>query len=127
MQLEVENCMLLIFDGDCAFCTSSTKLFQRITKGRIPTIPYQLANLAEHGLTAQQCERALQYVNSHGVFEGHLAVAQALKDSKTAWAIVGHLLTWPIISSAAFVVYDWVSKNRNRLPGGTPACATTDR
>ncbi|QKJ25610.1 DUF393 domain-containing protein [Aquiluna borgnonia] len=115
--------MVLVFDGDCSFCSSSARLFQKLTKGRVDIEPYQFANLEVLGLRAEDCERAVQFVSEGQRFEGHLAIAQALKASKTGWAIAGYLLTLPVITSAAFVVYAWVSNNRHKLPGGTPACA----
>ena len=118
---------VLIFDGDCSFCSSSARLLARMTRNRVLIKPYQFTNLEDLGLTVERCEKAVQFASSTGVFEGHLAIAQALKASRTPWAIAGWFITLPVVTSVAFMVYDWVSKNRNRLPGGTPACATTDR
>ena len=98
-----------------------------MTKGRIQTAPYQRANLAQLGLSLEQCEQAVQYVGKSEIFSGHLAIAQGLIDSKTAWALAGYILRWPVITSVAFVVYQWVSANRHRLPGGTPTCSLDGR
>ena len=98
-----------------------------MTKNRIATIPYQRAELASYGLTLEQCEQAVQYVAGGEIYAGHLAIAQGLIDSKSAWSIAGYVLKWPVITSVAFVVYHWVSKNRHRLPGGTPACSLDGR
>lgn len=98
-----------------------------MTKSRIATVPYQRAELAKYGLTLEQCEQAVQYVSSGHVYSGHLAIAQGLIDSKTAWSIAGYVLKLPVITSVAFVVYRWVSKNRHRLPGSTPACSLDGR
>jgi len=115
--------MVLIFDGDCKFCSSSARAFVRMTKNRIPAAPYQLSDLSALGLTLQDCEQAVQYVNKDGIQSGHLAIAQGLIDSKTIWSLAGYVLKWPVITSIAFVVYHWVAKNRHRMPGGTPACS----
>ncbi len=98
-----------------------------MTKSRIATAPYQRTDLAKLGLTLEGCEQAVQYVGKSETFSGHLAIAQGLIDSKTAWALAGHILRWPVITSVAFVVYQWVSANRHRLPGGTPACSLEGR
>ncbi len=98
-----------------------------MTKSRIATAPYQRTDLAKLGLTLEACEQAVQYVGKSETFSGHLAIAQGLIDSKTAWAVAGYVLRWPVITSAAFVVYQWVSANRHRLPGGTPACSLEGR
>jgi predicted DCC family thiol-disulfide oxidoreductase YuxK len=115
--------MVLIFDGDCKFCSSSTRAFVRMTKNRIPAAPYQRTNLSALGLTLQECEQAVQYVSENGIQSGHLAIAQGLIDSKTIWSLAGYVLKWPVITSIAFVAYHWVAKNRHRMPGGTPACS----
>ena len=114
---------MLIFDGDCKFCSSSARAFIRMTKNRIATAPYQRSDLAALGLKLTDCEQAVQYVSARGIQSGHLAIAQGLIDSKTIWSMAGYVLKWPVVTSVAFVVYHWVAKNRHRLPGGTPACA----
>ena len=119
--------MVLIFDGDCKFCSSSARAFVRMTKNRIPTAPYQLSDLSALGLTLQDCEQAVQYVSDQGIESGHLAISQGLIDSRTIWSLAGYLLKWPVITSIAFVVYHWVAKNRHRLPGGTPVCSIDGR
>jgi predicted DCC family thiol-disulfide oxidoreductase YuxK len=119
--------VMLIFDGDCKFCSSSARAFTRMTQGRIKTSPYQTTDLAKLGLSLEQCEQAVQYVGKGEIFSGHLAIARGLIDSKTTWALAGYILRWPVITSIAFVVYQWVSANRHRLPGGTPACSLDGR
>jgi len=94
-----------------------------MTKNKIPVAAYQLYDLGSVGLNAEQCSEALQYVTEGAIYTGHEAVAKALIDSKTAWALMGYFLRVPVISSAGYLVYTWVAKNRNRLPGGTPECA----
>jgi predicted DCC family thiol-disulfide oxidoreductase YuxK len=123
----VELDVILIFDGDCKFCSSSARAFVRMTKSRIPTSPYQRTDLAALGLRLQDCEQAVQYVSDRGIESGHLAIAQGLIDSKTIWSLAGYVLKWPVITSIAFVVYHWIAKNRHRLPGGTPACSIDGR
>jgi len=123
----VEFTVVLIFDGDCKFCSSSARAFVRMTQNRIPTAPYQRTDLSALGLTLQECEQAVQYVGASGKESGHLAIAQGLIDSKTIWSLAGYVLKWPVITSVAFVVYHWVAKNRHRLPGGTPACSLDGR
>ncbi len=118
---------MLIFDGDCKFCSSSARAFIRMTKNRIATAPYQRSDLAALGLKLTDCEQAVQYVSARGIQSGHLAIAQGLIDSKTIWSMAGYVLKWPVVTSVAFVVYHWVAINRHRLPGGTPACAIDGR
>lgn len=118
----------LVFDGDCAFCTSSVQLMKRlgITAGTV--IPWQHADLAAMDLTPEQCQDKVQWVGDDGrIRSGHEAIAQLLLDSPVWWKPLGALLLAPGISWLAARVYDWVSAHRTSLPGGTPACALPPR
>ena len=94
------------------------------------TIPYQQADLEAFGLTAAQCEEALQWVGADGtVFSAELAVAHTLIDAGGCWALTGRAVLLPGIRQLSGVMYRWIARNRHHLPGGTPACEpnrTTD-
>lgn len=113
---------LFIFDGDCAFCSSAMRLLRRMTKNRIPSKPYQHANLQELHLTLDQVQSAVQYIRDHERFSGARAIAECLVDSKTIWAIAGRAMRLPVLLSFAEMAYEVVATNRQRLPGGTPEC-----
>ena len=115
---------VLLYDGDCAFCSSSVRLLQRFV-AQLPAIePFQLADLEPLGVTTEQCAAALQWIGADGRrAEGERAIAQVLVDAGTGWRILGRLLRLPGVSWCAGVVYRWVARNRHRLPGGTPECA----
>ncbi|MGB8649136.1 MAG: DCC1-like thiol-disulfide oxidoreductase family protein [Mycobacteriales bacterium] len=113
----------LVYDGDCAFCTSSVRWVTRLHLGADVVIPWQQADLASLGLTRQQCEDALQLVRDGRVSSGHEAVAQLLLGSALPWRPLGALLLLPPLSWLAARVYAWVAAHRSRLPGGTAACA----
>lgn len=117
---------ILIFDGDCGFCTRSVTLAQRLRSDpadyRIAA--YQDLDLAAHSLTAAECEQALRWVDADGASHaGENAVSRLLLAS--AWFVrpVGAALRLPMINPLAGVVYRWVAAHRQQLPGGTPACA----
>lgn len=113
---------LFIFDGDCAFCSSSMRLLRKMTKGRVPSSPYQFLELEALGVTRAEAESAVQYIRGSQHFKGAEAIARCLIDSKTIWAAPGWLLRAPVILSFAEIIYSLVAKNRHRLPGGTPEC-----
>lgn len=113
---------VMIFDGDCAFCSSSARVLQKLTKSRVAIEPYQFLNLSEYGLTEELTAKAVYFVSTK-TYVANRAIAQCLIDSKTAWAFAGHLMNLPVVSSIAERVYYWVAKNRHRLPGGTPECS----
>ncbi|MFD0774857.1 hypothetical protein ACFQZ2_13035, partial [Streptomonospora algeriensis] len=37
---------VLVFDGDCGFCTSSARLARRFVEPRLRTVPWQVADLS---------------------------------------------------------------------------------
>jgi predicted DCC family thiol-disulfide oxidoreductase YuxK len=119
----VEPTPLLIFDGDCAFCTSSVRFIERRIRRHPRIQPWQRSDLAGLGLTQQQCESAVQLIENGRVTSAHVAVARLLIYGKRGWAVLGYLLLVPGIKQIAGVVYRWVAKNRDRMPGGTAECA----
>lgn len=113
----------LVYDGDCAFCTSSVRAAARLGLRPDVVIAWQHADLNDLGLTQAQCEQALQWVSGSRVASGHAAVARMMLAGPLAWRPVGALLLTPPISWLAARVYRWVADHRGSLPGGTPACA----
>ena len=120
---------VLIFDGDCGFCTTCAWFLQRWVVGAdsASVAPWQRLDLAELGLTEGQCRTAVQWVGQGGqVAEGHAAIAAALKAGHRVWRLVGAMLLAPGLSWVAERVYSGVAAHRDRLPGGTPACRIKD-
>ena len=114
---------LMIFDGDCAFCSSSARVLRKLTKNNLPIEPYQFLKLSDYDLNEELTSKAVYYVTSKESYAGAKAIARFLLDSKTPWALLGFLLNLPVIISIAELVYAWIAKNRHRLPGGTPECS----
>ena len=119
----VEPTPLLIFDGDCAFCTSSVRFIERRIRRHPRIQSWQRSDLAKLGLTQEQCETAVQLIENGRVTSAHVAIARLLIYGKWGWAVLGYLLLVPGIKQIAGVVYRWVAKNRDRMPGGTAECA----
>jgi predicted DCC family thiol-disulfide oxidoreductase YuxK len=114
---------VLVFDGDCGFCTSSARALERIGPGA-EVVAWQLTDLADLGLTEPQAAEAVQWVEADGtVRRGHEAIAAALLGAGGPWRLAGRALLLPGLSPLAARVYRIVAANRHRLPGGTPACA----
>ena len=115
---------VLVFDGDCAFCSSSVRFAQRWI-GHMPAAePYQFADLDSLGLTEQQCNAAVQYVaRDQHVYSAHDAVSALLLGAGRGWWLLGALMRVPGVHWLCGVAYRWMARNRHRLPGGTPACS----
>ena len=116
---------VLLYDGDCAFCTNCAHLLERM-RPDAEIVPWQFSNLADLGVTEEQAVDAVQWVETDGtVRSGHEAIAAVLKTAGPVWRIAGRVLLLPGISWIAAKVYVLVARNRYRLPGGTPACAVS--
>jgi len=113
---------VLIFDGDCAFCSSSARLLRKMTKNKIAIEPYQKLDLESLDLTTELTSKAVYFVSNGKRFVAAVAIAQALVESRTPWALVGWFLKLPVIRNIAKPIYYLVAANRHRLPGGTPEC-----
>lgn len=118
---------VLIYDGDCGVCTKLSRLVTktvRANRGDFVVSAYQDADLGVLGLTAEQCDEALQWVASTGqVSSAQDAAARVLLAGRLPWRPVGALILVPGVNALAGLVYRWVARNRHRLPGGTPACS----
>ena len=123
MPVCAEKRPVFLFDGDCAFCTSCARLLERI--GPEATIAaWQVSDLDELGVTAAQAAQAVRWIEIDGtVRSGHEAIAAALGTASWPWRIAGRTLLLPGASLLAAAVYRLVDRNRQRLPGDTPACA----
>ncbi|MEU8523269.1 DUF393 domain-containing protein [Streptomyces sp. NBC_01216] len=115
---------VLVYDGDCAFCTASVTYLKRRLRPACVVTPWQFADLATLGVTQQRAEHELLWVSRAGtVYGGAQAVARILLSVGGLWAWLGGLLTLPPLRWIAHGVYRIVATNRTRLPGGSPACA----
>jgi predicted DCC family thiol-disulfide oxidoreductase YuxK len=116
---------VLLFDGDCAFCTSCARALERIGPDA-EIVAWQLADLTELGVTEEQATDAVQWVSADGtVRSGHEAIAAVLLTAGPIWRIAGRAILLPGISSIAAKAYRLVADNRRRLPGST--CETDSK
>lgn len=115
---------LLIFDGDCGFCTTAVEWLKRNLPVMPAAAPYQWTDLAAYGLTTAEAAAKLRMAVDGQVFAGHLAISALLRHQPSAlWRFGGWLLASPPFSPFAAAGYALVARYRHRLPGGTPACA----
>jgi predicted DCC family thiol-disulfide oxidoreductase YuxK len=114
---------VLVYDGDCGFCTKSARLAARLPS-RCEIVAWQHADLAALGATQERAAYELLWVTPDGrIYGGADAVAMLLRDSGGMFAVLGGVLGWPGLRSVAHRLYRLIADNRYRLPGGTPACA----
>jgi predicted DCC family thiol-disulfide oxidoreductase YuxK len=114
---------VLIYDGDCAFCTSCVNAVRRWLHPPVDFLAWQHIELADYGVTQAQAEVAVQWIGPDGRESGAQAFAALLRHSGGIWWLPGTLLRLPVIRQLAELVYRLIAANRHHLPGGTPACA----
>ena len=117
---------LLIFDGDCGFCTSSAAWIAGSWRRGARSIAWQHlggARLRELGLTTDDCREAAWWVEPDGtLFKGHRAIGKALTYG-SGWKVpAGRLVLTPLLAPIAAAVYRLIARYRYRLPGGSAAC-----
>ena len=119
---------VLVFDGDCGFCTACVGFTRRWIRPRVDIQPWQFLDLADYGLTEEQCAEAVQFVATDGrIHSGSRAVTGMLRTANRPWPWIAALADAPAIAPIAASAYRLVARNRYRLPGSTPACAISPR
>ena len=111
-----DSAPLLVYDGDCAFCTRAVAFALSQMKVACDAVPWQQADLAKLGLTAEEAAEAVWWVEPGVVkVKGHRAVAAALRHGRPAARPMGRLLDAPALEKVAAAGYDLVARNRHRL------------
>ncbi|GAA2444925.1 hypothetical protein GCM10010191_72020 [Actinomadura vinacea] len=115
---------VLLYDGDCGFCTASVRFAERRIPSSAEPLAYQFADLEALGTTAERASYEVVWVARDGrVHGGAQAIAMLLIDAGGVWRPLGLLGRVSPFRWAAHGLYRLVAANRGRLPGGTPACA----
>ena len=114
---------ILIFDGDCGFCTTTANFIVKNSSANIDAKPYQWAKLADFGLTEKEAAAKVQLVSDGKIYAGHHCMAKLLLlQPNILLKLVGALMVLPGLDSISAKVYEWIAANRQKLPGGTPDC-----
>jgi len=116
------NRPLLLFDGDCGFCTACATWAQRRLRDA-DVLPGQRVDVAPYGLTARDVSAAAWWIDGAGhVDRGHRAIGRALQACGGWWRVAGWMCLTRPFSWVARGGYALVARFRHRLPGSTPAC-----
>lgn len=119
---------MLVFDGDCGFCTSCVNVMTRWIRPAVDVGAWQDMDLNAVGLTSVECAQALQFVDDDGtISSGSRAVTGMLRTAPRPWPWIAAVADAPIVRRLADVTYRVVARNRSMLPGATPACAVRDQ
>jgi predicted DCC family thiol-disulfide oxidoreductase YuxK len=92
-----EGRLVLVYDGDCEFCSRLARWVERRDRGRVSVRPSQEPGLiAWLGLTREEVARASWAVEPGGRrFEGAAAISRVLRDLGGGWRLLGALYLFP--------------------------------
>ncbi len=114
---------VLIFDGDCGFCTTTARWIEGKVPAEVAVVPWQSLDLSTYGLTEQDVSTAAYFIDeNHTAHRGHKAVELVLKTTNWPTRAAGIAIVTPPLSWIAPYGYALVAKYRYRLPGATDAC-----
>jgi len=114
---------MLVFDGDCGFCTSSARWIEARLPEDVEVTPWQSCDLDELGLTEADVTTAAYWIQDGATPQrGHRAIGRSLIAAGGGWRVVGRLIISPPISWLAIPVYGLIARYRYKLPGATEAC-----
>lgn len=93
---------------------------RRYLRHQPQVLAWQKANLAELGLSPEQCREAVQWVserrgNRREQLSAHDAVIRVLRNGGGGWSLLGLAMMSPGVHWASGVVYRWVARHRSRL------------
>lgn len=121
--LEPDTFPVLLFDGDCGFCTASVQWLERWVRPTAAIIAWQFTDLGALGVDVHECETSIQWVTAPGRTTSEaVAAAAVLCTGRAPWPAVGRALVVPGLRQIANAAYRLIAANRYRLPGATPAC-----
>lgn len=111
---------LMVFDGDCNFCSLWVKRWQRLTGDRVDTLPAQDPRIAAQfpEIPGDQFNTAVQFIETDGaVYSGAEAVFRALgKNPKRQWLLHGYEAS-PAFAAITERAYRFVAGHRPAFRG----------
>jgi predicted DCC family thiol-disulfide oxidoreductase YuxK len=117
------NQHVLMYDGDCAFCTLWVTRLRRKLPAFPQTLTSQDAPLEDFGLTTRDVEQYAWYITPTHQYAGHLAASALLRaQPRLGFRILGVLIALPPVSWFAGVGYWLIARFRHRLPGASASC-----
>lgn len=117
---------LMVVDGDCGFCMKSAGFLQRNFSGHWDVVTSQSIDYKALGLTDNDVKVASWWVDSVDGrirrYPGAKNFAALLINSGRIFKPLGYLMFIPPISWIAAIVYQWIARNRGKMPGASAAC-----
>ncbi len=121
---------VLVYDGDCGFCTAAAAWAARRFRHGEHAQPWQVLGrefFEQHGMTLDDARQAAWWVDGAQHEQGHRAVGRALQAGGGLRLVAGWFILHAPSSWLAAGIYRLVARWRYRLPGATPACRVDGR
>jgi len=111
---------ILFYDGECGLCQRSVRfLSRRDRRGRLHFAPLQGETAA--GIVPEEVRASMSTVAFHradgALFYRSAGVLEALAQTGSGWRLLAKLLRL-VPARLRDRVYDWIARNRAKLPGG---------
>ncbi|HIT74055.1 MAG TPA: DUF393 domain-containing protein [Candidatus Avipropionibacterium avicola] len=119
---------ILLYDGDCGFCTTSATWIESRLGSSATVRPWRPDDATRLGVSNEAADREIHFVTPKGsVLGGADAVLAWWRSGAAVWRILGQVLRAPMLIQLTRLGYRLVARNRHRLPGSTAACAIPAR
>jgi predicted DCC family thiol-disulfide oxidoreductase YuxK len=119
--------IVLIFDGDCGFCTSTANFIAKHSRVVMEVTPWQFVDFTNLPITQQDCADQVYLLVDGKPYGGHEGFAMTLRvQPNPVLKFLGKTAMSPALRWLAKPTYRLVAKYRHKLPGGTPACKLPD-
>jgi len=107
---------VMLFDGDCGFCSRWIQRWSRLTRGRVRYEPYQRVLAAFPQVSEAQCREAVQLIlPDGGTSSGARAVVEALEAAQRFPWLLWSYRHLPLVGLAAEKAYRLVASHRSHL------------
>ena len=113
--------VLLVYDGQCAFCIRSARWIEARLPADAQVEPWQSLQLDRLGLSEPDVQAAVWWIDGSGNgvrrCRGAEAIGRSLVAAGGIWAAAGLLIIHPPLCWLARPAYALIAANRHRLRG----------
>lgn len=114
---------VLLFDGDCGFCSASIDWLRARRLLGYPARPWQRVPAGQLPVGRERLDNEVVLIRpGHPPVGGADALAAAVGAAPSRLRVVGAVVGRAPARHVARAVYRIIARNRHRMPGGTAAC-----
>jgi predicted DCC family thiol-disulfide oxidoreductase YuxK len=114
--------IVLLFDGDCAFCSAFARLGRRLPL-RAEFKPLQAVDLNAIGVDPVRARSEVPSRRVDGTVDyGHHAIAVVLRTGTLPFQIIGRIMTWGPFNRLSAWCYRMISQHRHQISRARSSC-----